>query len=222
MNGTTLDEAIADVRGYIDDRLSRRWTDAQITRALHSCISSCLEDYAARGGDRFDDEVTVTAVGGVGVSLLTLDPLKIRAVLVNEVTGGPWTFPLHSADPEIRGTVDTTTRPLLIRLVKRPPMPQLGTDKLIGVVAGESRPWPAFERWVCMCAALELRTTDDDPRNTLASIEQQASDKVLSIARIPQTLPWPRERRRWLWDLRWVFQPRTAQLTLHLAGVRGW
>ncbi len=218
---TTLGEAIEDVRGYLDDRQGRRWTDAQVTRALHSALSQCVSEYGSRGGDAFDEEINVTTVASVGVSLAVYDPLLIRAVILSMNVGGPWTSPIRRCTIDTRGIPDETARDLLIRIVRRPTLPQETTDMLVGVDVGAARPWPAFERWVCTCAALELRTTDNEPMETLMDVNQRLEEKCLSIARTPQTLPWPRKRRATNYDeLQWIYQPRTALLSLH--SVLGW
>lgn len=215
---TTLTEAIADARSHIDDTLGRRWTDAQVTRALHSCVSSCIEEYAARGGERFDEDVEVDTDASGEVELLTYDPLTIRSIVLAVDTAG-WTTPIDECDAASRGMPDLTERTLKIRLVKRPPMPEAGSDLLVGVTSGAMRSWPAFDRWVCMRAAQELGTKDDKVRAALDLVEAKKRTEVMSIARIPKKLPWPRARNaRWWWDLRWLWTPRTAVLSLHQAG----
>ena len=168
MDGTTTEQAIADVRSYIDDRQGRRWDRQQVVRALHSALSSCLERYARAGGDRFEREIEVTTDGADGVSLVAYEPIAIRRVLAVTSSG---TAPIHGADPGLRGSYDTQSRDLIIRYVPHPLLPQDDTDPLVSSLAGDQRPWPAFERWVCMRAGLELGITDKDQRDDLKEAE---------------------------------------------------
>lgn len=216
----TLEEARADVRSYIDDRNGRRWSDDQLKRTLHGAVSACMEQVAAAGVDRFDDEINVDTSASTGAASLMLhDPIAVRAVLVAQTSSGPWSYELKPADPKRRGALDTESRSLLVRLVKRPPMPEADTDLLVGCDDGAARSWPAFDRWVCMVAALDLTPTDDDPRMTLISREREMRARILEVQRIPGSLPWLAGRRReWatgIGALRWIWKPRQAELTLH-------
>jgi hypothetical protein len=220
MDGVTLGDAIADVRGYIDDREGRRWDRDQVVRAIHSALSSCMELYGRHGGERFDVEAEVTSTSD-GVSLITQDPLAIRHLLLQNSGAGTWTTPIHAADPRHRGAPDTSTRTMLVRYMPRPAMPMQDDDVLMGLIPGNQRPWPAFERWVCMRAAMELGITDKDDRAGLHMAEETRRVEIIDTQRIPGALPWPRGARSWWRDLRWVWFPQTAVLKLYITSTRG-
>lgn len=208
MDAVTLSEAVADVRSYLDDRQGRRWDANQVRRALHSALSSCVELYAVKGGDRYDVEISRTTDGENGVLLEEEAPLAIRLVLLD----GQWQSPLRAADPSLRGTPDEEDRDLIIRYTAQPALPTADTDYLLG-----ARAWPVMERWVCMRAALELGITDKDQR---ADLERQAEAKqseALSSERTPKSLPWPRGPHRRKPTLRWLWSHETRRITLYHA-----
>lgn len=223
MAGITLAEAIEGVGSYLDDGSNVRWSAAQKTSALIAAVSHCVENYAGRGGERFDEEIEVTVAGTAGVSLLDYDPLTIRAVLVSIESGGAWTSPVRPADNSLRGSPDTSTRDLLVRLVRRPPAPEADTDLLVGLSPGVMRSWPDFDQWVCTVAALALRTKDNDMREALMETNARVQANVMNTVRLPNKLPWPRKRSSsdYLWQLRWLWKPQTVNLSLCLSNIRG-
>lgn len=212
-DGTTMVKAIADVRSYIDDREGRRWDREQCVRAIHSALSQCMEHYARAGGERFDVEESITTVGTTGVSLIEQDPLTIRTVHLTDASGG-WRVRLRAADMGQVYTPDTETRYLVLRYVPRPKLPQQDDDVMCGLIPGTQRPWPAFERWVCMRAAMELGITDKDSREDLYAAEDRLRVEVTSADRIPKMLPWPRPSAARYGDVRWRWFPGTAVLSL--------
>lgn len=212
-DGATVKQCVSDVASYLDDTRHRRWTEDQVIRGLQGALSSCMEVYARCGGDRFDQEVEVTTDGASGVSLREQDPLSIKRV-VYSFGDGQWSHPLHAADPGTRGVTDTSNRDLLIRYVPRPLMPTAVTDILVGLIPGDQRPWPAFERWVCMRAARELGIKDKDDRAQLAVAEAKIEREVCATEPIPRMLPWPRNREKRWGELRWLWFAQTGVMTL--------
>lgn len=213
MDGTTLVQAIADVRGYIDDSEGRRWDRDQCKRAIHSALSGAMELYGRTGGDRFDVEGSFSAVGADGVSLITENPIAIRQVLIADGADG-WTWAVRAADPAVRGVADTSTRTLTIRYMPSPLMPEHDDDVLCGLIPGVQRPWPAFERWVCMRAARELGIKDKDERSELHAAEAKLEAECLAMERTPRALPWSSGRPGRFGDLRWLWLHQTATLKI--------
>jgi hypothetical protein len=223
MDSITLDEAIADVRSYIDDVRARRWTPAQVTRALGGALSECVEEYAGKGGDRFLEDIDVQTTATTGaVSLFAYDPIDVRAVLVRPSASAVANFTIRRGDTAALGALDSQARRLRLRITRRPLLPKSGTDLLVGGEDGKARAWPAFERWVCMVAGLDLLPKDNDPNLTLMRRESELRAKVLETVRLPSSLPWPREQRHTWANLRWHWKPREAVIELRNASVGGW
>lgn len=222
----TLAQAITTTRGYLDDRQlddagdGRRWSRDDVIGALQRNLSGCVEDYAQNGGDRFMQEVEVETDSTGEVSLLTYDPLAFHAMLV--VVDSNVTFPVRAADPALRGPRDQTARDLIVRLTGRPRMPTVDDDALVGVDGGEVRAWPAFEAWVCMCAALELGVTDNDDRATLEAAEARQQRKVKDTRPMPLNKPFPPKRSHAVMALEYVWFPANGKIRLHLSPSWRW
>jgi hypothetical protein len=222
MSGFTVDEAREEVLALLDDEDGRRpaptntdgetdWT--KVDRALRKSLDTCLDEYASEGGDRFDEEVSVSSDTEGLVELATYDIRDIRAVLLD--VGDSNFYPLEAADRTARGPIDTEARDLKLIIIRahrliRNPDP---ADLLVGQEDGVARSWETFDQWVCAAAADKLGAKDAETRQAILREIDRCKGSVLPQKRVPQVLPWGAAANRvrhisiqnqlsWIWTAR--------------------
>lgn len=231
----TIDDARAQVLDHLDDVAGSRYarvagvTDyTKVDRALRSALERCLDDYVAKGGDRFDEEVTVTTDATTGkVSLVQYDPIHIRAVLIAPDTTGAL-FPVDTGNASERGLPDLTARTLQVRLVRsqKIKLKPDGSDFLVGAVNGNALSWSAFDEWVCARAALQMGIKDNEMRDALVATIGDLQTSVLGQRRIPSGQEWPSQPIRLIYtriamSLRWGWDARTRTMMMFFNGYFG-
>lgn len=181
----------------------------RVDRALNAAASMLLDEYLAKGGTRFNEQltgITSSATDGT-VELDAYHVAHIKAVMVAEddtfvaIRGGD-----HTAD-YLPDEVARTLRLTVVRHfpVSRSPDPD---DLLMGTVAGAARSWPAYDQLICAMAADSLGAKDRLTNAAITRAIERGRAAVIQHVRLPAALPWP-ERRisesylpsqlRWLW-----------------------
>jgi hypothetical protein len=223
--GLTLAEARTLVSQFLDDPNSRRWTTAQIDVALQQALTGCLTDYTSEGGSQFDVEAVVTSSGAGLADLTSLTPiLKIVGVQYATGAGTGLTFyrvePLRRLDRE---WIENASWTLYINHVRDYVLPTTTTHPLVGNGLTAAPTWPAFDRWVCAEAAMQLGVKDNDQRPGLERLAQAARISALGKSNSPRSYPLslPRGQRATLRQLSYVFTPSTTAPSLQLVRARG-
>lgn len=221
---TTVLEHLDDESGVRYARLTGANTEnfAKIDRALRSALSRCVDDYVRAGGDRLDEQISVTTDSADGtVSLAAYDRPTIRNVLVS-VNSGSYFYPLQSQDKFSRGTPDTTARDLSVTIVRSFTLPAIRdtSDALVSAGDGSAQSWDAFDHWVCARAALQLGIKDDELRQSLVATIQDLERSILTHRRQPAGMPWPSRQNDHAWryglsrNLEWTWLAKEQKLAL--------
>lgn len=214
----TLAEARTAVADLLDDPNNVRFSVARIDRALGSCITTCLADYIAAGGEAFDLEHAVSSVAGV-VDLSALPLLTIRNVQVAETGNYFWT--LRPAQMVDRAQVDDVARALRIELVRDYALPSDPAHPLVGVGATAAPSWRSFDEWVVAEAALLTGISDNDRRPGLDMLAQKQRRSVLERIPTPKSRPLRlpgQPQPRGIPALAWIWNAATKTMTV----VRTW
>jgi len=186
----TLDNARTLTAAFLDDPNHVRWTHAVIGVALQQALSACLSTYASEGGDDFDEEFSITTTTA-GLGTLTTPLVMLRAV---QVLTGTVYYPIVSQNRSQRVVNDTVARDLRCLGVREYTIPTTGnsTDPLIGVsTVAAPGTWAAFERWVCLEAALVLAVQDNDQRAGLIANAERTKATVMARANTYTSRPLP-------------------------------
>lgn len=210
----TLAQARTRVRRHLDDAGDTpRWTDDEIREEIIAATSSVLEEYVRRGGERFDEQVEVEATSGVA-SIGPYDPVDVRSVAIDT---GADLIPIESGGRHLRQTADTSTRDLVVMLVRRPEAPTVDDDLLVP----DARTWADFDALICAKAAVFLCPKDNDNRiGKLGAVMEECRRTVMDAARVPRSY----ERRdstprTSVWrSLRCVWLPGPRTITLFSGG----
>lgn len=231
----TIADARAQVLDHLDDVTGARYAPAgnydKVDRALRVGLELALSDYVQHGGDRFDEEITVTTdATGVG-DLSSIHVVKVVGVqAVPDSTGA--LFPIDAGRSEERGLPDQESRTLNVRIARgfaiaASPNP---TDYLCGTVddtpSGQPRGSAAFDELVVLQAAMLLGSKDDELRQALQAMFNRVRDTVVGEKRIPGGNPWPMRQVRLMFsrlvaDLRWTWVPRDQKILLFFTGYYG-
>lgn len=216
--GLTLAQARTAVSDFLDDSSNALWSTTQIDTALSSALGRCQDDYAAGGGDRFVAEFSGTSSATDGtLSLSSVLPLRILSV---QVLSGSYYTTIRAQQKQDREVLDTNARSVVVHYVREYALPTDSAHPLVGVGATAANSWPAFDHWICARAALQCAIKDNDKRQGLTALEQDARASVLSRVNVPTTREWPRESMHVYSDLRWSWLPGSNQL--QLARVYAW
>lgn len=228
----TIGEARNQVLEHLDDFKGRRYANdgadgfdyTRLDRALRSSIGRCLDDYVGAGGDRFDEDISVTTDTDGKVELGGYKIQCIRGVLSEPSEGN--LYPLEEGDKLVRGLPDRTARDLRLVIVRTHeiPSPADDDDLLVGTVAGAARSFDSFDEWVCARAAMQLGIKDKEGLKRVGEHLADLGISVLSQPRIPRSYPWPQPRNRIssLRDLRWIWLAREQRLELILDRRSPW
>lgn len=219
MAALTIDEAITKVRQRLDDTSTTnpRWTDAQVKDALTDAISRCVTKYSDEGGDRFDLESTAfstsASTGQVDISSIAAAWVKAVGVVV-----GNTTYMLPRQSGLRRGYPDLSARSLRILYVREYEISGTSSHPLIGVGATAANTWRAFDRWVCLEAAVMLTPKDMEMNRigVLRTERDEAEKSALARPSTPGGYPVPRKEWNPLdpWRLRWQFLPSSSTISL--------
>jgi hypothetical protein len=194
----TLAEARLRTReDFLDDPTSRRWSDAQLDRALKASLAKCVADYAGGGGGRFTRALvgvqsTVGAFGSGGVDLSSYDPLMVFGVMLRT---GERRDPLTEVDLIDVGEMDDQVRDLDILLVPTPTLGAAGSDPLV-VSTGVAGTWDAFDEWVCARAALDAVRKDKELHGSMQRLEADAQRAVALTPHGNMSPAFPRRSSR--------------------------
>lgn len=223
-----IEDAREQVLEFLDDESGERYAREtgtnttnyrKVDRALRGAVSSTLDDYVRRGGDRFDEELTLTTDADTGKVEVGGDKLAhVRSI---RVVSGSSSYRVMEGDKHVGGRADLVERSLIatvVRLFEVPPEPDVD-DLLMGTVEGAARSWDAFDELVCARAAKTLGIKDLKPERQAILREQIAEREksVLSHSRTPAAKPWPERRPSTTVvgaDLRWLFFPHEQELAL--------
>ena len=190
MAAITLEGARNLTAALLDDPNHVRWSHAVIGVALQQALSSCLSDYAANGGDDFDEEFSITTTTA-GLGTLTTPLVLLRAV---QVLTGTVYYPIVAQNRAQRVVNDTVARDLRCLGVRDFTIPTAAnpTDPLIGVsTVAAGGTWAAFERWVCLEAALVLAVQDNDQRAGIIANAERTKASVMERANTYTSRPLP-------------------------------
>jgi hypothetical protein len=198
--GLTLAQARDVVEDFLDDPTNARWSTSQIDVALAYALSSCMNDFVAAGGDRFDAVLTTTTTSAGVVDLSSYDPVKIQGVTV--LIGSRY-FKLTEVPYEERGIEDATVRNINIRYVRSFVLPTSSNTGhgIVSVSGTSAKTWLAFDHWICARAALYCATKDGESRPDLANIEKEARENAIFTTAIPKALPFPTQPH---WFSNWL------------------
>ncbi len=217
MANLIIDDAITKVRQFLDDTSTTqpRWTDTQLKDALADALNSCLVRYAGEGGDRFDLETTATTSATTGaISIASVLPLLVKQV---GVTVGTTLYRLPTKNMMRRGYADLTARSLTVLYVREYALSSTTTHPLVGVGATEANSWRAFDRWICLEAALQLALKDMEETRLarLQVMTEKAAAECLARTSTPAGYETPRPEWNPLYDyITWqMVQPSTIYLT---------
>lgn len=211
MAALTLAAARAQALQYADDANGRRFSSAQVDRALQTSLDRVLIRYVRGGGDRFNTEVDLTtdAADG-GVNIRQLRPLKVAAVAL---VVAPTIYKVPEKPGMRRGYQDLTARSIRLLYVREYEIPGDAGHPLVGVGGIAALTFTAFDDWVCAEAAAQLLVKDDSQRNSLDALRAMLSADVLGRGVIPGS--GPMARREWcpvVDDLSWQFVESTGRL----------
>lgn len=224
MAGFTLTQARTQTADNLDDRNNQRWATTRLDPALQAAVSSCVSEYASNGGEQLDEEMSLTSTTA-GLATLSIVPLLIREEIL--VDAGSYFFPVQPQKFSEKVIHDTTSRNLKLKYVREFTIPSNAnaSHPLIGDGATSSATWPAFDRWVCAVAALQLGVGDNDKRPGLERLEQMARASVFQRINTPtwRPLPLPREYGPWsIWNLKYVYQTSPTAPTIRLVRDGRW
>lgn len=211
MAGLTLAEARTLVLGHLDDDNSR-WSSTEVDVALKGALSRCLSDYAAVGGERFDEEASGTTSASDGtVSLSSTPPVKIKSV---SVLVGDATWPIYPVAKVDKEAPDLNARSVRIMMLRDYALPSTTSHPIVGVGASAANTWHGFDAWICARAALALAIKDAESRPELRAEEQDLRQSALLRPRIPSARRFPSPEYGLTRLLRWTWIPSTNQLQL--------
>jgi hypothetical protein len=201
---------------YLDDvqGTGSRWDPdsdgSRLDRHLKPALSTCLMDYAANGGDAFDEETEVTTSAATGsVALTSLTPLLIKAVRIEMTSDTKILIP--AASPRASVVADRTARDCHVTFVRNLTFPTNASHYLVGTGATAANTWDAFDEWVVVRAAVLARQIEGEPLGTLETIEAMMRSSVLTRSNSPRSREPP---RRPSGSLRWQYLPTTLKLVL--------
>lgn len=215
----TITQARVVLADHLDDASNIRWSTTQLDTALGYALSSCLTDYVAAGGDRFDEEVSATSTTAGVVDLSSYDPIAIKSV---SMLIGSRYWPIPEGRVEQRIMHDTDARTLQIRLVRNLSLSTTAGDKLLSYGEAGARTavpsWDAFEHWLILRAALFASAKDAEARPEIARLEERAAASVAAMPRTPKAMPFPRRRGLYsqLFGFVWQHGAQDMQITKRL------
>jgi len=188
MAALTLAQARTLTSAFLDDPNNVRWAVAVVDVALQQALSACLNEYGSEGGDDFDEEFSITTTTA-GLGTLTVPLVLLRAV---QVLTGTVYYPIVSQNRSQRVVNDTVARDLKCLGIREYAVSATSSDPLVGVAAAAAPgTWAAFERWVCLEAALVLAVQDNDQRAGLIANAERTKATVMKKANTYTSRPLP-------------------------------
>jgi len=192
----TLSTARSYIRDDIlDDPDSRRYSDAQVERAISLSLSETFEEYE---GDRFIEVATGLSTSSTGtVDMSAYDPLQIKAVLLK--SGNTYTEirPARWVDKDLDDLV--SGRAISTQFIRRPTPPDADGEYLLQDSSNNQlTSWLAFEDLICVRAALRLCRKDNeipaglraDEQRLTKTVMQTTSKKVFTLAPSQRQKPY--------------------------------
>jgi hypothetical protein len=221
MSNLTLTQARTRVLRLLDEPngvtgTSRNNPDgsfADIDLALGFALNGCLSRFCT-SNSRFDLEDTGTTSATTGtIDLSAIPRLIVKGVAV---TIGNTLCKIPEKQPIRRGYPDFNARAVTVTYVREYAIPTTASHPLVGVGSAAANSFPAFNEWICLCAAIHLMPTDNDQRDRLDIALARTEADVGSRPSTPQSGPWPRmEANRFAFiDLQWQWKPSTGFLYL--------
>ena len=189
----------------------------KIDRALKVAVSTCVDDYCARGGDRFNENLAVSTTATAGkADLSTYKTAHVRSV---RVSSNSVLYRIEEGDVGAGGRPDLTVRALELQIVRRFEMASAPDedDLLMGITGTVARSWDAFDEWVCARASDALGAKDNERRDGLLRILARCEKAVFQHKRTPAAHPWPERNVSELYlsgRLRWLWFPHEQELQL--------
>lgn len=213
MPGLTLAEARTVIQGHLDDD-GTRWTAStggEIDTALRYAISESMEEYAAKGGDRFKELVSSTTTSSGTLDLSSYSPMSIHEVAV---ISGARRYPVSGVHKSQIDTPDDTARSIEVWITRTPTLPTTTSHPVIGNGATAIGSWDAFDFLVCSRAARFLLAKDGEVHGALRDLEDRLRQSVMSAPRIPRSFAPDRNNNWFSQFLRWSWNPRSKALAL--------
>lgn len=212
MAGITLAQARTKVARYLNDASNERWSTSEIDDALADALSTCIRQYAAAGGDRFNEEVDETPDSNQLVDLSSYDPIEIAQVWIKR-SGFSW--PISYVKHQEAGRAPTGTYDVRIFLIRTPVFPDTTTYPLVQSAANTAmKSWREFDQWVCVKAAIDLSTKDGEGRPDLVAIERQLSKSIMNNPVQVRASKFPKAYRGLSEAIRYTYEPSTQKVGL--------
>ena len=172
-----LSEARARVYNYLDDDGTgttdgTRWSLTEVDQKLELALNLICGEYAAKGGNRLTQMISVTSDSSGVASLSSYAPVSVQNVQMNLgstfinlpiVTQQDFFQPVNQA------------RPLRVLLVATPTFPTLSSSS---ITYGNSESWKTFDELIVMKAVRLLAVKD---RETIQALETQHNELLNSI-----------------------------------------
>lgn len=181
MPGMTLLEAETYIReDILDDPDARRYTDAQVQRAVKLALSETHEEYLAQGGEQFDQVISSLNPDSSGdIDLSSYDPAAIKSVML--VTGNNYFHKLEPTDQHDKELqVTDTSLNVSVRLARVPTYPDADGEYLLQDSSNNQLvSWFAFEDLICVRAALRLCRKDNEIPAGLRADEERLRKSVM-------------------------------------------
>lgn len=235
MDAFRVGECREQVLDHVDDEDGRRYAPIdddtglpkyqKLDRCLRVSASALLDEYVREGGDRFDEDISVSTDTSGIANLAAEKLLHIKSVLVIPDGSDGTLFPISEGDKQTRGLPDETERDLTLIAIRQHVLPDqpAADDLLMGTVDGAARSWPAFDELVCMTAADRICTKSNETRTGILRDIARLRTSVFTHKREPDVLPWGRRARSVgfssLQDtLHWIWLAREQRLQLLFRG----
>lgn len=179
-----LSDARTRVLNYLDDD-NTRWSNSEIDQKLRLAIESCCTVYAAKGGTRLDEVVSITTSTDGYADLTSVKPLQIQAVRLNQ---GGWFTPIASVTARDFLQRISSALPLEIRLVRSPTLPTSASDNIL---YGPNLSFETMDELICLKAARLLLTKDRELDQSLEIQFQELLQTTLATENIQQCYDLP-------------------------------
>lgn len=181
---TTLTQAYARVRGFLDDLTTstsnQRWTDALIDTALRTTSVEALRAACKYGTDLFTISTNFTTATDGSVSLTSVKPLKIVRVQIVQGDERYDVTPARISDVRRHAARVET---IVISYVPSPVFPALPGDPFVfgsGVVDV-----PEIEALMCALAASELKMLEGSENKGLERRKAELEQRVANLQEQP-------------------------------------
>jgi hypothetical protein len=179
-----LSEAIQRTQYFIDDDGSR-WTAAEITQKLKFALESVCVAYAAKGGSRLDELISVTSGSDGYADLTAYKPLQIQSVRLNL---GGWFTPVPPITTRDFQQALNVAATLQIRLVRTPTFPTLTSDP---ITYGPGFSFETMDELICLKAARLLLTKDKELDQSLELQFRETMETLLMSENNIQVFDFP-------------------------------